>query len=181
MEKKMDRRKINAAAKKIRLLVLDVDGVLTDGSIILDNDGNELKAFHVRDGHGLKMLGESGINVAIITGRSSKVVARRAAELGITDVYQGCHNKAQAYEKLLEKFGLKDSEVAYVGDDVVDIPILKRVGLPVAVADAVDEARKHALLVTKNRGGRGAVREVTDLLLRATGRWKELMNENNKA
>lgn len=181
MEKKMDLRKINTAAKKIRLLVLDVDGVLTDGSIILDNEGNELKAFHVRDGHGIKMLGDAGINVAIITGRNSKAVARRAAELRITDVYQGCYNKAAAYEQLLEKFRLEDSEVAYVGDDIVDIPILKRVGLPVAVADAVDEARKHALLVTKNRGGRGAVREVTDLLLRATGRWKELMNENNKA
>jgi 3-deoxy-D-manno-octulosonate 8-phosphate phosphatase (KDO 8-P phosphatase) len=181
MERKMDRRKINAAAKKIRMLVLDVDGVMTDGSIILDNEGNEFKSFHVRDGHGLKLLGDSGLKVAIITGRNSKVVARRAAELRITNVFQGCHNKMEAYEQLLEKFGLKDSEVAYVGDDIVDIPVLKRVGLPVAVADAAYEAKKHALLVTKNRGGRGAVREVTDLLLTASGKWKELMNENDKA
>ena len=177
----MDRRKISAAAKKIRLLILDVDGVMTDGRIILDNNGNELKAFHVRDGHGLKMLGDAGIKIALITGRSSKVVARRAAELRITDVYQSCHNKTEAYEQLLEKFGLKDSEVAYVGDDIVDIPVLKRVGLPVAVADAVYETKKHALLVTKNPGGRGAVREVTDLLLMASGKWKELINANNKA
>jgi 3-deoxy-D-manno-octulosonate 8-phosphate phosphatase (KDO 8-P phosphatase) len=181
MKKKTDQRKINAAAKKIRLLVLDVDGVLTDGSIFLDNDGNELKAFNVRDGHGIRMLSESGITVAIITGRNSRVVERRAAELGIVNLYQGCHIKTEAYEQLLKKFELAESEVAYVGDDVVDIPILKRVGLPVVVADAVDEARKHALLVTKNCGGRGAVREVTDLLLKAAGRWNELMNEHNKA
>lgn len=181
MEKKSNQRKITAAAKKIRLLVLDVDGVLTDGSIILDNEGNEVKAFHVRDGHGIKMLAKCGFHIAIITGRHSKVVDRRAAELGIVEVYQRCHTKTAAYEQLLEKFNVTDSEVAYVGDDVVDIPILKRVGLPVAVADAAEEARKYALLVTRNRGGRGAVREVTDLLLKATGRWEELMNEYHKA
>ena len=180
MEKKTDKKKINAAAKKIRLLILDVDGVMTDGRIILDNAGNEMKAFHVRDGHGLKMLGDSGVKIAIITGRSSNVVERRAAELRIKDVYQGCRCKTEAYEQLTEKYGLNDSEVAYVGDDIVDIPVLKRVGLPVAVADAAGEARKHALLVTKNPGGRGAVREVTDLILMASGRWKELLNENNK-
>jgi 3-deoxy-D-manno-octulosonate 8-phosphate phosphatase (KDO 8-P phosphatase) len=178
---KRNKQKITAAAKKIKMLVLDVDGVLTDGSIILDNGGNELKAFNVRDGHGIRMLIKAGYRVAIITGRSSMVVERRARELGITDVYQQCHSKTAAYEELLAKTGLTPKEVAYVGDDIIDIPLLKRVGLPVSVADGVDEARKCSLLVTKNPGGRAAVREVTDLLLKASGRWKEFIDEYNAA
>jgi len=168
---------ITRAAQKIRLLILDVDGVLTDGSIILDNAGNEYKAFHVRDGHGIKMLIRAGINVAIITGRNSKVVERRARELGITDVFQKCFDKRIAYRKLLGQYGLTDAEVACVGDDIVDIPIMLTAGLPVAVADATPEVRKYAALVTRNRGGRGAVREVSDLILRARGLWKEILNE----
>jgi 3-deoxy-D-manno-octulosonate 8-phosphate phosphatase (KDO 8-P phosphatase) len=181
MEKKNNRRKIIAAAKKIKLLVLDVDGVLTDGSIILDNDGNEFKAFHVRDGHGIRMLVKAGFHVAIITGRFSKIVDRRALELGIGDVFQRCLAKSVAYEQLLEKYHLTDDEVAYVGDDVVDISLLKRAGLSVAVADAADDAKKYALMVTKNRGGRGAVREVTDLLLKAAVKWDEFIDEYHKA
>jgi len=179
-EQKTDRHKIIAAAKKIRMLILDVDGVLTDGGIILDNDGNEFKAFHVRDGHGIKMLGKIGVHVALITGRYSQVVDRRALELGIAEVYQRCHAKAVAYEQLMSKFSLSDDQVAYVGDDVVDIALLKRVGLPVVVADAAEEAKKHALLITSNRGGRGAVREVTDLLIKASGKWDELLEEYAK-
>jgi 3-deoxy-D-manno-octulosonate 8-phosphate phosphatase (KDO 8-P phosphatase) len=177
---KMSKTKIMAAAKKIKILILDVDGVLTDGSIILDNNGNEIKAFHVRDGHGIKMLGKAGIRVAIITGRYSEVVDRRALELGIADVYQRCYVKTTAYEQLLVKYSLTDSEAAYVGDDVVDITLLKRVGLPVVVADGVDEAKKCALMITRDRGGRGAVREVTDLLLKATGKWEEFIDEYHK-
>lgn len=157
-------------AAKVKLLILDVDGVLTDGRIILDNEGNELKAFHVRDGHGIKMLQREGINVAFITGRESDAVTRRARELGITEVHQGSKNKLEAYPKVLERFGVSDEETAYVGDDIVDIPVMVRVGLPVTVGDASDEAKAYALFVTKNRAGRGAVREVTDLLLRARGR-----------
>jgi 3-deoxy-D-manno-octulosonate 8-phosphate phosphatase (KDO 8-P phosphatase) len=179
MKKKITSRDINAVAKKIRLLALDVDGVLTDGGIIFDNAGHELKVFNVKDGHGIKMLQRAGIPVAIITGRSSNVVARRAEELGITDVYQGSNAKSAAYDQLLEKYGLTDSEVAYAGDDIIDIQILKRAGLPVVVADASDEAKKYALMVTKNRGGHGAVREITDLLVKATGKWKELVNERD--
>jgi len=164
-------------AGNIRLLILDVDGVLTDGSIILDNEGNEFKAFHVRDGHGLKMLSRTGIQIALITGRHSKVVERRAHELGITEVYQKCFKKIVAYEQLLQKFKVTDSEVAYIGDDIVDLPVLKKVGLPVAVADAVDETKDVAQFITQNRGGRGAVREVCDLILRAKGKWKELLDE----
>lgn len=168
---------IRRAAKKIKLLVLDVDGVMTDGSIILDNNGNEYKAFHVRDGHGIRMLIEAGITVAIITGRSSKVVVQRAAELGITEVFQKCFDKRVAFKKLLKKYALADTEVAYVGDDIVDLPIMVRVGLPVAVADATAEVKKMACMTTNNQGGRGAVREVTDLILKAKGLWKDRLSE----
>lgn len=168
---------IRNAAKKIELVILDVDGVLTDGSIILDNDGNEYKAFYVRDGHGIRMLIKSGIRVVIITGRYSKVVERRAAELGITEVYQKCYDKRVAYDKLLQKHALAESAVAYVGDDIVDIPVMRRVGFPVAVADAADEVKEIACMVTKRRGGRGAVREVSDLILKARGLWRALFNE----
>lgn len=150
---------------------------MTDGSIILDNKGNEMKRFHVRDGHGIKMLKRAGIEVALITGRYSKVVEKRAAELGITEVYQRCHIKSVAYEHLLEKFGIPDAETAYMGDDIVDIPLLVRVGLPVAVSDAHEDAKANALIVTKNPGGRGAVRELTDFLLRARGMWDEIIAE----
>jgi 3-deoxy-D-manno-octulosonate 8-phosphate phosphatase (KDO 8-P phosphatase) len=178
---KKTKKQIEAIAAKIKILILDVDGVLTDGSIILDNNGNEIKSFHVRDGHGIKMLQKTGIQTAIITGRYSKVVEKRAHELGITEVYQRCHIKTVAYEDLIERLGIKDSEVAYVGDDIVDIPIFKRVGLAIAVADAVTEAKKAALLTTKNRGGKGAVREVCELILKSNGKWKEFINEYNQA
>lgn len=164
-------------ARDIKLLILDVDGVLTDGSIILDNGNNEYKAFHVRDGHGIRMLIHAGIKVAIITGRYSKVVERRAHELGITDVFQKCLKKKAAYAQLLKQHSLKDHEVAYVGDDIIDAPIMAVVGLPVAVADAADEAKKYALMITKNRGGRGAVREITDFILKAKGLWKRIFDE----
>ncbi|HMK59788.1 MAG TPA: HAD-IIIA family hydrolase [Dissulfurispiraceae bacterium] len=173
--------KIIAAAAKIRLLILDVDGVLTDGSIILDNNGTEIKSFHVRDGHGIKMLRKIGMRVAIITGRYSEVVTRRSIELGIEDVFQRCHVKTEAYEKLLDKYRLSDYETAYIGDDVVDISLLKRVGLPVVVADAHDEAKKYALMITEKPGGRGAVREITDLLIKAYGKWDEIIDEYDKA
>jgi 3-deoxy-D-manno-octulosonate 8-phosphate phosphatase (KDO 8-P phosphatase) len=164
-------------AKKIRLLILDVDGVMTDGSIILDNKGNEYKCFHVRDGHGIKMLLSAGVRVALITGRESKVVARRARELGITDVFQKCFDKAVAYTALVEKYGLSGTEIAYVGDDIVDAPIMRKVGLPISVADSAEEIKKYALMVTGNRGGRGAVREVADVILKSKGLWQEMFDE----
>ncbi len=167
---------ISRLAAKIKLLILDVDGVLTDGSIILDNEGNEYKSFHVRDGHGIKMLLRAGINVAFITGRGSKVVERRARELGINEVYQKSFNKLAVYLSLIKKYSLSDMEVAYVGDDIVDLPLIKRVGLPVTVADAGNEIKKYSLFVTKNRGGRGAVREVTDLILGSKGLLKGIID-----
>ncbi|MBI4824760.1 MAG: HAD-IIIA family hydrolase [Nitrospirae bacterium] len=173
----MSKKELTKKAKNIKLLILDVDGVLTDGSIVLDNRGNELKAFHVRDGHGIKMLQRAGIHVAIITGRYSKVVERRAKELGITEVYQRCHIKSVAYEQVLSKFGISDSEIAYIGDDIVDIPLFRRAGLSVAVSDAEEEAKSFAMMITKKRGGRGAVREVIDFLLRSKGLWDKLIDE----
>ncbi len=176
-QRKISLRAVKAMAGNIKMLILDVDGVLTDGSIILDNDGNEYKSFHVRDGHGIKMLIRAGIHVAIITGRHSKVVERRAQELGITEVFQKCHDKRAAFKKLMEQYALKDLEVAYIGDDIVDAPIMALVGLPVAVADATEDTKGYALFVTKNRGGRGAVREVTDFILKAKGTWQGIVND----
>lgn len=178
---KKNQKALLQTAGRIRLLIADVDGVLTDGSIILDNKGNEYKAFHVRDGHGIVMLMNAGIRFAIITGRKSRVVERRAKELGITDVYQNCRDKRVAFEKLLKQYSLNNSEVAYIGDDIVDIPIMSKVGLPVAVADADAETKKYANIITKNRGGRGAVREITDFLLQAAGLWEAVLHEYRKA
>ncbi|MBF0329400.1 MAG: HAD-IIIA family hydrolase [Nitrospirae bacterium] len=177
---KKTKKQIEALAKNIKLLILDVDGVLTDGRIILDNDGIEYKCFNVRDGHGIKMLQRHGVQVAIITGRSSKVVERRAKELGITEVYQKCHKKAVALEDIIFKTGFSVKEVACVGDDIVDIPIFRRVALSIAVSDAVDEAKSAAAFVTKNAGGKGAVREVCELILKAKGLWKDIIDEYSK-
>ena len=161
---------LTARAKRVRLLLLDVDGVLTDGRIILDNQGNELKAFHVRDGHGIKLAQRAGIIVGIITGRSAEVVNRRAKELGITEVHQGAFEKIRTYEALLAKYRCSDEEAAYIGDDVVDLEIFGRAGLSVAVADCDPAVRKKVDLITRAEGGRGAVREVINLILAAQGR-----------
>jgi 3-deoxy-D-manno-octulosonate 8-phosphate phosphatase (KDO 8-P phosphatase) len=147
--------------------MLDVDGVMTDGGITLDGADGELKTFNVKDGHGIKMLMESGVGVAIITGRSSGAVERRAAELSITDIYQKCADKIAAYEELKLKYSIEDSQAAYVGDDVVDVPLLLRVGLPATVADAQESVKAICLYVATKDGGRGAVREVCDLILEA--------------
>ncbi len=159
---------------RIKLLLLDVDGVLTDGRIIYDNQGNELKAFDVKDGHGLKLVQRAGIKTGIITGRSSEVVKKRAAELGFDILYQGALNKLDPYKEILAEYGLSDDEVAYVGDDVVDLPILRRVGFSATVADAVEDVLPLVDFVTKRPGGRGAVREICDMLVRASGHWEKL-------
>ena len=167
---------MQAKLAKIKLLLLDVDGVLTDGRIIYDCQGNELKAFDVKDGHGLKMLQRAGIAVGIITGRQSQVVVRRAAELGIEILYQGALSKLEPYLEILDQHGLTDEQVAYVGDDVVDLPILRRVGFSATVADAVAEVVPLVDYVASQGGGRGAVREICDLLIKASGHWEELTN-----
>jgi 3-deoxy-D-manno-octulosonate 8-phosphate phosphatase (KDO 8-P phosphatase) len=162
---------MSADLKKIKLLLLDVDGVMTDGRITYDSAGGETKAFDVKDGHGLKLVQRAGIQVGIITGRQSSIVARRAAELGIELVYQGVKDKSLPFREILEKLALLPEEVAYVGDDVVDLPIMRQVGFAVTVADAVDDVKPYAHMVTKRCGGRGAVREVCDFLLKESGRW----------
>ncbi len=161
---------LQAKAKKIKLLLLDVDGVLTDGTIFLDNRGNELKAFHVRDGHGIKLAQRTGIVVGIITGRKSEVVNIRARELGIQEVHQGAHEKIIAYEAIIAKYGIADDEVAYMGDDVVDLDIFKRVGMAVGVADADPAIRPYVDMITKTDGGRGAVREFINFILKSQGK-----------
>ena len=160
--------------KQIRLLLLDVDGVMTDGRIIFDSNGVESKFFNVKDGHGIKMLQRAGIEVGIISGRESKVVANRAAELGIERVFQKAIDKLSPYLRILADTGLSDDEVAFIGDDLIDIPVLKRVGFAAAPADAVAEVLPFTHFVTRNSGGWGAVREVSDMLLKAQGKWGEL-------
>ncbi|RNC67884.1 MAG: HAD family hydrolase [Desulfuromonadales bacterium] len=160
--------------QNIKLLILDVDGVMTDGRIIFDSNGVESKFFNVKDGHGIKMVQRAGIQVGIISGRQSVVVTNRAAELGISLVYQKALDKLTPYLDVLARTGFNDSEVAFVGDDVIDIPVLRRVGFAAAPADAVDEVLPHVHFTTRNRGGWGAVREICDLLLKAQGRWDEI-------
>ncbi|MEK6299867.1 MAG: HAD family hydrolase [Acidobacteriota bacterium] len=162
-------------ARGIRLLILDCDGVLTDGRIILLPEGDETKSFDVRDGHAMVMSKRAGIPIAIISGRKSSAVRARAEELGVAHLYEMAWVKTEPYEKVLAEEGLGDAEVCYVGDDVVDIPLFRRAGLAVAVADAVDEAKEFAHFVTKRPGGRGAVREVIELLLKSQDKWGEAM------
>jgi 3-deoxy-D-manno-octulosonate 8-phosphate phosphatase (KDO 8-P phosphatase) len=157
-------------AKAIRAVVFDVDGVLTDGSLFLGDDGQEYKAFHSRDGHGMVMLRDSGVTLAIITGRRSEVVRLRMESLGIEHVHQGCRDKLPAYEGLKQALGTEDAQMAYVGDDVVDLPLLRRAGLAVAVADAHPLVLEHAHWRTPHPGGRGAARDVCELILRAQGK-----------
>jgi 3-deoxy-D-manno-octulosonate 8-phosphate phosphatase (KDO 8-P phosphatase) len=166
---------ISQRAANIRLAVFDVDGVLTDGTLFIGDDGQEYKAFSTKDGHGLRMLQHYGVIIAIITGRDSKVVARRMAELGIEHVLQGHREKLPAFEQLLARLAISASETAYVGDDVVDIPVLRRVGLAIAVQDAHSLVKRHAHWTTANPGGRGAVREVCELILQAQGSLDEAM------
>ena len=157
-------------ASAIRAVIFDVDGVLTDGSLYLGDDGQEYKAFNSRDGHGMVMLAHGGVILAIITGRSSEVVRIRMESLGIEHVLQGRREKLPAYEELKQQLGVDDHQVAYVGDDVVDLPVMRRVGLAVAVADAHPLVLEHAHWRTRSPGGRGAAREVCELILRAQGK-----------
>ncbi len=155
----------------IKILILDVDGVLTDGRIIINDHGEETKAFNVKDGYGIRALLDAGIDVAVITGRKSGVVAHRAKDLGIRSVYQGVADKRSACMRLLEERHLTGGQACYIGDDLPDIPVLQYVGMPVAVADAVKEVREAALYITEKNGGNGAVREVCELILKARDAW----------
>lgn len=159
---------IESKACGIKLLLMDCDGVLTDGRLYFSASGEELKVFDVKDGQGLVLWHKAGFSSGIISGRKSEIVETRARELGIGFVHQGVEDKLIAFLAVLAEAAVSDPmEVAYIGDDIGDIPLLKKVGLPVAVADAVEEAKEAAMFVTQAKGGRGAVRELTDLLLRA--------------
>ncbi|MBP3957055.1 HAD-IIIA family hydrolase [Gemmata sp. G18] len=165
---------LSQRAAAIELLLLDVDGVLTDGRVVYADDGRELKFFHVRDGSGLKLWRAAGKRAAIVSGRDSRAVERRAAELGIHPVLQGRENKLRAFEDVLAQTGLNPEQVCAIGDDLPDVPVLRRCGLAAAVADACPEARAAAHYVTAVPGGHGAVRELIEWLLRAQGRWAEV-------
>jgi 3-deoxy-D-manno-octulosonate 8-phosphate phosphatase (KDO 8-P phosphatase) len=161
------RRDLLQRARRVRIILMDVDGVLTDGGIILGPDGVELKRFDVQDGMGITLAREAGLLVGIITGRRSAAVEQRAGELAMDEVHQGHARKDEALDEILRTRSLDAGEVAYIGDDVQDVPLLRRIGMPICVANATREARQAAVLVTKRPGGHGAVREVIDLILAA--------------
>ena len=156
-------------ASQIKLVIFDVDGVLTDGSLFLGDDGQEYKAFHSKDGHGMVMLQQNDVMIGIITGRTSEVVKKRMESLGIKHVYQGQKDKLPAYEQLKQELSLTDDEIAYVGDDVVDLPVMIKVGLSIAVQDAHAMTKEHAHWITPSKGGQGAAREVCEMLMHAQG------------
>lgn len=166
-------QEIFAKAKAIKLLICDIDGVMTDGGLFFGDNGLEYKAFHSRDGLGIKMLQRSGIPLAVITARTSDVVIHRMKNLNIDLVFQGQLNKVAAYEELRNKLQLSSEQIAYVGDDLVDLPVMKQVGLAIAVADAHDRVKDFADWTTRHGGGRGAVRDVCELLMEAQGTLEE--------
>ncbi len=162
--------------QNIKLIVLDVDGVLTSGQLIFGNEGELMKMFHAQDGLGISVAHNAGLKIAIITGRKSQMVELRSAELRIADVYQGKSSKVEALHELMAKYNLTLEEIAYVGDDLNDLPVLLRVGLPCAVANAAPEVKEHAHFVTEKSGGNGAVREVIEYILKAQGKWQDIIN-----
>jgi 3-deoxy-D-manno-octulosonate 8-phosphate phosphatase (KDO 8-P phosphatase) len=164
-------------ALPVRLAIFDIDGVMTDGSLYFSDDGKEYKAFNSLDGHGLKMLRQTGIELAIITGRNSQVVVHRAKNLGIHHVYQGVDNKLDAYLHLLDKLGLQPEQTAYMGDDVVDLPVMTRCGLAICVPAAPAEVQQYAHVITQRDGGRGAVREACEFIMKAQGHYAALLAE----
>jgi len=158
-----------ARARKIKLIAFDVDGVMTDGTLYLADDGQEYKGFNSLDGHGLKMLKSTGVELAIITGRSSRVVENRAKNLGITLIHQGAHDKLAVYESLCRELHLQYEDTAFMGDDVVDLPVMRRAGLAIAVPAAPDLVKAHSHYITTRAAGHGAVREACELLMQAQG------------
>ena len=162
-------RDVIEKAKNVRIIIFDVDGVLTDGTLYLTDDGEEIKAFNSRDGHGMKMLKASGVELAIITARESRSVKLRADNLNITLLYQGEKNKLKVFESLLTKLNLDMSSCAYVGDDLIDLPVMTRCGLSICVPSAPILVKKYAHYVTNSEGGQGAVREVCEMVMRSQG------------
>jgi 3-deoxy-D-manno-octulosonate 8-phosphate phosphatase (KDO 8-P phosphatase) len=159
----------------IQMLVLDVDGVLTDGTLLINADGSESKAFNSQDGHGIRMWQRAGLQVALLSGRSSEPTRRRAEQLEINYVFEDCHNKLDIMKLLLEQAGLQPKAVAYIGDDLTDLPVMRYVGFSAASANAVDEIKPYVDYITSRTGGSGAVREVIEYILKKTGKWQELL------
>ena len=160
-------------AKKVKLLLLDVDGVLSDGRMIYGSYGDDIKNYNVNDGLGIMMVRRVGIKCAILTAKASKMVMRRARDLKIDKVFKDYHYKSEAWDKIQKFFKVDPQEICYIGDDVLDIPILRRVGFSVCPLNAIDEAKEHAQLITEKNGGHGAVREICDLILKAQDKWDE--------
>jgi 3-deoxy-D-manno-octulosonate 8-phosphate phosphatase (KDO 8-P phosphatase) len=166
---------VSARAQPIKLLLMDCDGVLTDGRLWLTTDGDEQKAFHARDGLGISLLHQAGLQTGIISGRRSAAVERRGKDLKMSYIRQYAKDKVKALEEILAEAGVTANECGYIGDDVIDIPVMNRVGFAVAVADAVADTKQAANYITTLKGGQGAVREVCDLILKAQGRWDEVL------
>lgn len=156
-------------ARQVSMLIIDIDGVLTDGGLQFDNRGEEYKTFNSLDGHGIRMLLDCGIEVAVITGRQSNIVNHRMGDLGVTHIYQGHRDKLPAFDKLVQDSGREAAQIAYIGDDLPDLPIMQRVGFAIAVQNAHGFVKQHCDWVTSASGGHGAVREVTDFILHAQG------------
>lgn len=159
----------------IEMLVLDVDGVLTDGTLVIHSDGGESKLFNTHDGHGIRMWQRAGLKVALLSGRASESTRRRAEQLNIEYVFEDCFDKLPVLEEFLANLGLLPEAVAYVGDDLMDLPVIRFVGFGAAVANAVDDLKKYADYVTERPGGSGAVREVIEYILKKNGKWRELI------
>jgi 3-deoxy-D-manno-octulosonate 8-phosphate phosphatase (KDO 8-P phosphatase) len=170
---------IEERARKIKLLILDVDGVLTDSRIVYDNFGDELKCFNVYDGFGMTILYRAGIKSVIITAKKTNIVMRRAKDMRVAKVYAD-YKKLKIYEKVLKKFKVKDEEVCFMGDDLIDLPVLKRVGLSIAPPEAIEEVKNSSHYITKKSGGKGAVREVIEIILKSQGLWDNVTNEYRK-
>ena len=166
---------MNINLAEIEMLVMDVDGVLTDGTLIINGDGTESKSFNSLDGHGIRMWRRAGLEIALISGRASEPTQRRAEQLQIEYVFQDCHHKLPVFKELLEQVGLSPEKVAYIGDDVTDLPTIRYAGFGITVANAVDEVKQYADYVTSRPGGSGAVREVIEYILKNSDRWQQLM------
>jgi len=166
---------VQSRAARIKLLLMDCDGVLTDGRLWLLEDNDDQKAFHSRDGFGIELLHRAGLESGVISGRRSTVLARRAHWLGMKYVRQGCEDKEQAFAEIIAEAGVTNEEVAFAGDDLNDVPLMLKSALGIAVADAATETREHAHYITQARGGRGAVREIVELILKSQGRWEEVL------
>ncbi|HDQ26741.1 MAG TPA: hypothetical protein ENN43_08375 [bacterium] len=169
----MKKKDVKERFKKIKLIALDVDGVLTDGGIIIGSDGTEYKRFDVKDGTGISLGRHGGLKFAVISGRHCETIGLRAKELKIGEVYQGCMEKKRAYEELKKKYGLKDSQVCFIGDEIIDLPVMLSCGLAAAPKDAAAEVKKAAHFISSAEGGKGCVREIIEKVLKSSGLWEK--------